>query len=360
MEVLRPYGYWTLWMSKQHTVTLYHVRNATNVMFNHLDGILWALGQQKKCKEELYFAVKFACQKLSKWYIDVSPMMGIHLISANILDSFQMFWLCRKWDEGMHSDPEDETSYTTQFQKAFLKYAVNEYCAKHQHLPIIKPESVPNNNLFSSTMASRSGQSSYDTYDLTSKDEEYLMPQNVAKTMPSQSDCAVSLLTAARLNSNSPPEMPQNWGQINPNFHDHHSDPREISSTFSIPDITGWWCQQEETYSKYANLSNLPGDIFHIIPHGVGDEACFSLEWDIIRWRQSKTTRETCCETVIVWQIAGANYGILVGDDLALHTTHTENDLEMNREAVDRKLHWMAKVDDFLEMWQGSENLHAA
>jgi len=39
--------------------------------------------------------------------------------------------------------------------------------------------------------------------------------------------------------------------------------------------------------------------------------------------------------------------------------TNTDNDLEMKREAEQKKLHRMAKVQNFLEMWQGSQNLHA-
>jgi hypothetical protein len=31
--------------------------------------------------------------------------------------------------------------------------------------------------------------------------------------------------------------------QINPNLYDYHSNPREIKSTFWIPDITDWWHQ---------------------------------------------------------------------------------------------------------------------
>jgi hypothetical protein len=33
--------------------------------------------------------------------------------------------------------------------------------------------------------------------------------------------------------------------------------------------------------------------------------------------------------------------------------------MEMKREAEQKKLHRMAKVHDFLEMWQGSQNLRA-
>jgi len=99
---------------------------------------------------------------------------------------------------------------------------------------------------------------------------------------------------------NSPPEAAKNWGQINPNLNDYHSDPMEISSTFWIPDITDWGRQQEEMHSKYADLSNVVRDIFYIIPHGVGVEASFSLGQDVIGWTQSKPTGETIREKVVV------------------------------------------------------------
>ena len=100
-------------------------------------------------------------------------------------------------------------------------------------------------------------------------------------------------------------------------------------------------------------------DIFSIIPHGVGVEASFSFGRDVSGWRQSKTTRETLREKVVVRQFARANTGILAGTDPELDTPHTENDSEMKKEAEERKLHRMAKVHDFLEMWQGSQNLRA-
>jgi hypothetical protein len=255
----------------------------------------------------------------------------------------------------MDINPEDETSYTTQFQEAFLKYAENQYCAKHRRLPVTKLENTPNNNFSSSTMASRSGQSSYDPYDLSSDDDEYLMPNNVAETTPGRSDRAARLLTAARLYLNSPPELPQNWGQINPNLNDYDTDPMEISSTFWLPDITDWWRQQEETHSKYADLSNVARDIFSIIPHGVGVEASFSLGRDVIGWRQSKPTGETLREKVVVRQVARANSRLLAGDNPVLDPDSTDNDMEMKREGEEKKLHRMAKVHHFLEMWQGGQ-----
>jgi len=79
----------------------------------------------------------------------------------------------------MYINPEDETSYTKQYQEVFLKYVENKYCAKHRCLPVIKLKNIPNTNLVSSAMASRSGQS-YDPYDLSSDGKEYRMPQTVA------------------------------------------------------------------------------------------------------------------------------------------------------------------------------------
>jgi hypothetical protein len=86
----------------------------------------------------------------------------------------------------------------------------NEYCTKHRRVPVNKLETVPSGNLVPSAMASRSYQSSFDLYDLSSDDEEFLTANNVAQTTRGQSDSTARLLTAARLYLNSPPEVPQN------------------------------------------------------------------------------------------------------------------------------------------------------
>jgi hypothetical protein len=88
-------------------------------------------------------------------------------------------------------------------------------------------------------------------------------------------------------------------------------------------------------------------------------EASFSLGRDVIGWRQSKTTGETLREKVVVRQFARANCGSLAGDNAVLNPDSTDNDMEMKREAEGRKLHRMAKVHDFLEMWQGCQTLRA-
>jgi hypothetical protein len=83
-------------------------------------------------------------------------------------------------------------------------------------------------------------------------------------------------------------------------------------------------------------------------------EASFSLGQDFISWWQSKATCEPLDETGIVGQFARAYNGILAGTDPELHTTNTDNNLEMNKEVEARKRHRMAKVHDVLEMWQRS------
>jgi len=77
-------------------------------------------------------------------------------------------------------------------------------------VPVNKLKTVLTSNLVPSATASGSYQSSFDPFDSSSDDEEYLTPNNVVKTTPGQSDHAACLLTAARLYLNSPPEAPKN------------------------------------------------------------------------------------------------------------------------------------------------------
>jgi len=213
----------------------------------------------------------------------------------------------------MDINPNDETSYTNQYQQAFGKYVGNKYWAEHRQMSVSKPKNVPHGNIFPSAKTSALCQSSDDPYDLFSIDVEYLTPESVVETTPGQSNHAACLLTAARLHLNSPPEAPQHWGQINPNLNDYHSIPIEISSTSWLPDITDWWCQPEETHSEFPNLSNVACNIISIISHGVVVEASCSLGRDVIGWRQSKTTGEMLQEEVVLRQCARANEGILAG-----------------------------------------------
>jgi len=111
-------------------------------------------------------------------------MTGVILISGHIHASFRQLRFIRKWDLGMAIHPEDKTSYTTQYQVAFLKYVANEYCAKHRRLSVMKPKNIPLNNLFPSSTACGSGQCSFDPYDLSSKEDGYWTPEHRAEMTP--------------------------------------------------------------------------------------------------------------------------------------------------------------------------------
>jgi len=83
-------------------------------------------------------------------------------ISAHILDSFRKLRLFQKLDKGININPEAETSYTTQFKQGFLKYVDNEYCAKHWHQPVNKPENVPSSDFVTCIIPSGAGQIAVD------------------------------------------------------------------------------------------------------------------------------------------------------------------------------------------------------
>jgi hypothetical protein len=80
----------------------------------------------------------------------------------------------------------------------------------------------------------------------------------------------------------------------------------------------------------------------------------------VIGWMQTNTTGETILEKVIVKQIAWANNGVLTGDHPALHTTSTDNDMEMKREEQQMMLHRMAMAHNVLDLWSGRQNIAAS
>jgi len=324
MEVVRPFQYWNLRMSMRHMVTLPHIITVYDDMFDHMDSIVQALAQKmSQSKQGMYFALKVARQKLSEYYTNVPPPMGMLLISVHLLDPFQKFWLYRTWDKGMDIHSEDETSYTTIYHEAFLICEENEFCVTHQCMVVNKPKGIPSNNHFPWAAASGSRQSSLNPNHLSCDDQEYLMPNHVADMTPMQSDHSACLWTTPWLNSNSRPNTTRNWGQINRNLDDYRSDRKEICSIGRIPDITDCRRQWEEMQSKYANISSLTRDIFSIIPHAVGVEARLYLGQDVMELWQSKTTPQTLPGNVVVTQFPQANASILAGDDPALDPMNT-------------------------------------
>jgi len=246
MERWRLFRYWTLWMSKRHMVTLHHVITVYNDIFNLMNGTMRAVAElNTQWKKDLYCTLKFVRQKLSTSFREVTPMTGILLISWNSLDPFWKLRQFQKWDRGMDINPEDETSYTTHYLKAFLKCVGIEYCAKHRRLSIIKPENVPGCIPFCPAKASAFVQYSFCPDDLSSDDEEHLMFNSIARTTPIRSDCVACLLTNPSHYQNLLPDAHNNRGQVNSNVINCHSDSIENSFTFQIAEITDW-CHQPE------------------------------------------------------------------------------------------------------------------
>jgi len=82
----------------------------------------------------------------------------------------------------------DKTSYCTQSEQVILKDVGNGYTANLSHGPVNRPESISSNNYVPCAMASASTQSSFNPWDLSSDDEEYLMTNNVTEATPGQSN----------------------------------------------------------------------------------------------------------------------------------------------------------------------------
>jgi hypothetical protein len=96
-------------------------------MFNHMDGVMRDLANKKtQWMEDLSFVAKLAEQKLPTNYAEVTPTMGALFISAHLLYPFRELRSFEKCDKGMDINPQDETSYTTKYQEALLKYVQNE------------------------------------------------------------------------------------------------------------------------------------------------------------------------------------------------------------------------------------------
>jgi len=80
-------------------------------MFHHMDGVMPTLAKKNtQCQEDLYITVELAGQKLSKYYSEVTPTMGLLLNSAHIPDLFRGLRLWTRWDKQMDIEPEDKLS----------------------------------------------------------------------------------------------------------------------------------------------------------------------------------------------------------------------------------------------------------
>ena len=357
LQVLLPFRYWTLWMSKRKTITLHRVISIYNAMFDHMDSVLKALSKKKvQWKKDIHRAVRCARAKLRKYYSKVSPESGLILILASILDPFRKLRTFRSWDKEMAIASEDGDSYTTQYSNAFLAYWESNY------VNISVGGQVNQNKMENEGGGSESTRNAEKRipriYGLDSSDEDDDLEVIGSSSTPRTTSRKTLLMQQARQYLANAPviiESEQNDYPVGDELLSH--DPEELTASFWYPDVAGWWLKQETTMGEYRDLARMARDIFSVMPHGVGVEASFSLGRDVISWRQSRTTGVTLQQKVVVRQWARSNNGILP-EDIANQLLPSSSDDEQ-RKREDQRLDRLATLRDFLLFKKESDNLRS-
>lgn len=347
LEVLAPFRYWTLWMSKRHTVTLHRVISIYNEMFDHMEGAINVLKtKQTTWKKDIYHAVQAAHQKLQKYYSNVTPESGLLLILAALLDPFRKAKTFKGWDSKMNIDYRDPASYTFQYTEAFLRYWEANYILSNDSGKIKSEMGEEGAILFDDESQHTPDESIY-----ISDSDDMGFEESVRSTYPIITPARASqrdrMKEVARSYLSTPPVNILAVNQYRPNIDDLKSeDPDEMTAGFWKPDIAAYWLHQEKVCGEYALLSRMARDIFSVIPHGVGVESSFSLGRDLIGWRQSSTNGETLRRKVIVRQYARSNSGILPGiPDKGNNIDSTDNNKQKEE---DRKLMRLVGIRDHI------------
>lgn len=108
MEILRPFRYWTMWMSMRRQITLHRVLYLYDDMLNHIDSVLKVLKNKKyfwKC--QMHDAMRAARNKLKQYYEKITPAHGQLLVIAAFLDPYRRGRLFKIWD-GTSKNHRDE------------------------------------------------------------------------------------------------------------------------------------------------------------------------------------------------------------------------------------------------------------
>ena len=350
LEVLTPFRYWTLWLSKRHTITLHRVISIYNEMFDHMEGAMNLLkSKQTAWKKDVHHAVQAAHRKLQGYYAQVTPESGLLLILAALLDPFRKAKTFKLWDSRMNIDPRDPTSYTFQYTEAFLSYWEENYVLSDGPVPGVKIGMKGNPFIEGETQSSEEeplspGESLYFSDSEDADFEETARPIYPGIT-PARASRQERMKDVARSYLSTLPVDIASIDQRRPNIDDLKSeDPDEMTAGFWKPDVAAYWLQQEENFGEYAVLARMARDIFSVIPHGVGVESSFSLGRDLIGWRQSSTNGETLRRKVIVRQYARSNPGLLprVND----HHRDAAGIEKKEQKEEDRKLMKLAGIRD--------------
>jgi hypothetical protein len=358
LEVLRPFRYWTLWMSKRHSITLHRVIGIYNDMFDHMEGIITALSmKQTQWKIDIRRGMRAARKKLSSYYAEVTPESGLLLILAHMLDPYRKTRTFQVWDKRAGVDPNSSDSYTWQYKKAFLNYWDQHYVTK-----IIESTSQNSDNAKSSDKTQLSDTPSEPsnlayTFDSDSDDNQSLSA--LPTTTPRRTSRRENLLRIAHQYLDNSRVDPASFGQTNPGGDDTDGDtnPDLASGCFWSASVAAWWKHQVTHVTEYAPLSQMARNIFAVMPHGVGVEASFSLGRDVIGWRQARTSGATLQQKVVVRQWARSNSGQLA--DASIDRL-TQNDAAAKAKAEQLKLRKLASLTDFLYWSKKSQQFRSA
>ena len=351
LQVLLPFRYWTLWMSKRQSITLHRVITIYNDMFDHMESVLKALAKKRtQWKKDIHKAVRAGRAKLREYYSNVTPGTGLLLILATILDPFRKLRTFERWDKDMGVSNDNADSYTRQYSDAFLDYWEKNYViGDGEGTNEVKKEEFggPLSDLGENvSIGKKGGGIKVYTIDSSDEDTDEEVTAKPNSTPRSASRKAYLMQQARQYLANGrvdPNTLPQNQPQGDDLLSE---DPEEVTASFWYPDVGGWWYNQEKMLGEYRDLAKMARDIFSVMPHGVGVEASFSLGRDVIGWRQSKTSGITLQQKVVVRQWARSNDGLFPEEIGMLDIS--DNDNEEKRQKEDRKLNQLASIKDFI------------
>lgn len=358
LQVLLPFRYWTLWMSKRRTITLHRVISIYNGIFDHLDSVLKALAKKRvQWKRDIHRAVRCARAKLRKYYSKVTPDTGLILILATILDPFRKLQTFKAWDKEVGLIGDEAESYKSQYSNAFLAYWESNYVNNEDSRGM---EGDKKGNAGLRNLRGNEVKPIPRIYGLESSDEEdEPVIQEIHETPRSSSRKSLLMQQARQYLAN--PRINHELQQYREDYpvgdEMSSNDPEEITASFWYPDVAGWWLKQETTMGEFRDLAKMARDIFSVMPHGVGVEASFSLGRDVISWRQSRTNGITLQHKVVVRQWARSNNGLLPEEVSRSMKTDINTDEQQRRE--DKQLNQLASMKDFLSFKRQSDNMRS-
>jgi hypothetical protein len=103
-------------MSKIPTVAQHYVITVYNNMFDRTEEVVRSFIMKKiPWKNDSYFVVKIAQQKLFKYYANVHATTDLVQNSAHMLKCILKLRSFRKWNKMMDINPKDMIVHTTQY-----------------------------------------------------------------------------------------------------------------------------------------------------------------------------------------------------------------------------------------------------